>query len=775
MEKNLLQKFIKQHPEIAKREALFFLTVCDWDLTKANELNRISQRKPFSLLRAISTRDIFLLTTFLQNKEDPNETIPNGDSALILAIKDEQLDSIKLLLNNGANPNQICNHKTALHIAVEQDSVPIVKILLKFKADPKIVNDKGLYPIQQTNSIFMISHIRKFIDGYFPNFKENINEETQFIHKLSPNNITLNQVDNLFQYLLHPKMIPYVKTAINSGFKLDILWDNNGKTLLYYACYQSNYELVDFLMTKYPESQNTGIKEVELPMEIALSKEDLRLFALLLLHGNKTTLNLTKYIPSFDIVYKWFIKQNQITRNIQLRHNLENILELYYWINIHTDITIKQKGKYFLQSYGRILSNPSFLVDIILEPVDSFTQDSFSQRLKILHSLNSHENFTKFIGYFSTTHRKKKYFGFAFKSYKFSNVLSLGSFIKTNEEYPERKLLEILRGIVQGMMFIQDDLNKKLPESLLENIQADENCVPKISSKSIDFGYSTNLINSGNFLDGILNNLLSDDNEKFSVVISAFIFTLDPSLFATFSTLSSFDDPKNREKAQLKQMEKKPILTNLIYFTHFIKSFSFSLSQIYQILTSFENKIMQEENFFSKNKDHKSILDSMLRSPFESDLKSNLQSNEKSNLKSNQKSNQKSNEKSNLKSNQKSDEKSNEKSSDFYSFITQKINSSKNPFQNSNSFYFVLSCFFDWLKLKKQNFYTQNDLIIDLTEFLNFISFLPKTMHMDIYLEMLNNEFGINIEQKNLSNCKIDFNSLDEKTENILKLLSGTN
>ena len=55
----------------------------------------------------------------------------------------------QLLLENGANPNQLSQYgSTLLHDAVNKADIERVKLLLKYKADPKMKNRAGLTPLQ---------------------------------------------------------------------------------------------------------------------------------------------------------------------------------------------------------------------------------------------------------------------------------------------------------------------------------------------------------------------------------------------------------------------------------------------------------------------------------------------------------------------------------------------------------------------------------------------------------------------------------------------------
>ena len=67
------------------------------------------------------------------------------DSACRYSSKNEVPETVKILLESGANVNGIGdNGQTALHYAVSSDNTELIKYLLEKGADPLILNDKGL-------------------------------------------------------------------------------------------------------------------------------------------------------------------------------------------------------------------------------------------------------------------------------------------------------------------------------------------------------------------------------------------------------------------------------------------------------------------------------------------------------------------------------------------------------------------------------------------------------------------------------------------------------
>ena len=92
---------------------------------------------------------------------DFNINIKDEDNNTLLhhACENDKHDSIKLLLNNGANPNLKENSfgLTPLHWATEYGDMDMVKLLIDNGADPNIPDDNGEKPIsnEEVNELYL--------------------------------------------------------------------------------------------------------------------------------------------------------------------------------------------------------------------------------------------------------------------------------------------------------------------------------------------------------------------------------------------------------------------------------------------------------------------------------------------------------------------------------------------------------------------------------------------------------------------------------------------
>lgn len=90
---------------------------------------------------------IFIKFFILLNFSYISCSIADIDSDLLLAVKNNDIDSCKTLIQNGANVNSSKDGCTPLHIAVYKNYEEICKLLIKFGADTVAKNRHGNAPL----------------------------------------------------------------------------------------------------------------------------------------------------------------------------------------------------------------------------------------------------------------------------------------------------------------------------------------------------------------------------------------------------------------------------------------------------------------------------------------------------------------------------------------------------------------------------------------------------------------------------------------------------
>jgi len=93
-------------------------------------------RYDYSLLINLKDDDIEIAKLLLQYVQDPD--IKN--KILLKAALKNQIEMVRLLLDNGADPNTIDRYNTPLMYAIDNENLPMMILLLDYGADPHYVN-----------------------------------------------------------------------------------------------------------------------------------------------------------------------------------------------------------------------------------------------------------------------------------------------------------------------------------------------------------------------------------------------------------------------------------------------------------------------------------------------------------------------------------------------------------------------------------------------------------------------------------------------------------
>jgi uncharacterized protein len=94
---------------------------------------------PVSLLQAVKAGNLPAVLNALQQRQEPNQTEPDGTTPLHWAVQQDHLDIVKALISAGANVNTRNRYGTApLVLAATTGNVSVTKALLKAGADFRI-------------------------------------------------------------------------------------------------------------------------------------------------------------------------------------------------------------------------------------------------------------------------------------------------------------------------------------------------------------------------------------------------------------------------------------------------------------------------------------------------------------------------------------------------------------------------------------------------------------------------------------------------------------
>ena len=119
---------------------------------------------PVTITEHFITRSIQVL---LDHQADINAVLRNGTSALTLAVRQENLERVELLLRYKANANQQETETglTALHLCTESDRVEICRALLGRGARTDIADYNGETPLDLARRLRKIAILKMMIQS----------------------------------------------------------------------------------------------------------------------------------------------------------------------------------------------------------------------------------------------------------------------------------------------------------------------------------------------------------------------------------------------------------------------------------------------------------------------------------------------------------------------------------------------------------------------------------------------------------------------------------
>ena len=150
------------------------------------------------------------------------------------AIYDEEIDTLKEYLENGANPNSVINTygDTIFHDACKTENEDIIKLLLKYKADPNIKGINGYSALRNAvnnEDVYLVKLLLEY--GADPNTRDTVAKITPIMYLDSYN---LDIADALLDY----------------GADIDAQ-DELGNTALHYAVSTGPNRMGDYDFVKY--------------------------------------------------------------------------------------------------------------------------------------------------------------------------------------------------------------------------------------------------------------------------------------------------------------------------------------------------------------------------------------------------------------------------------------------------------------------------------------------------------------------------------------------
>lgn len=167
--------------------------------TTTSKKNRVERSKNTgSLKRNTTLKDAILEDDYERAKEllqqgvNPNTVDESGFPVLLIAVRYNRENIVKLLLEKGANPNAECDGLPILAMAVRSHE-KMVKLLLQYGADPYRASASGYSAIEAATADNKTKFIRLFEQYRATSNIVNVNETSNIANNLSINITDVNQ------------------------------------------------------------------------------------------------------------------------------------------------------------------------------------------------------------------------------------------------------------------------------------------------------------------------------------------------------------------------------------------------------------------------------------------------------------------------------------------------------------------------------------------------------------------------------------------------------
>jgi ankyrin repeat protein len=225
-------------------------------------------RQTFNLLRAVSVGNVSDARAALQKKADVNYS-DGFDRPLTLAVKTENLEMVRLLLEHGANPNLRGgeNGNFALPIAIEKGNLEIVRLLLDRGANVNRGDHIGASPLRWAIDSENIEMVRLLLDR-----GANINDSDRY--------------GAPFPNAAYRQNLEILKLLLERGANINARCNNvvDNRTALHHAVSRERMDIVRYLVEN-GININARDSEGRSALNIALDIGEMNIHAYLLANG----------------------------------------------------------------------------------------------------------------------------------------------------------------------------------------------------------------------------------------------------------------------------------------------------------------------------------------------------------------------------------------------------------------------------------------------------------------------------------------------------------
>ena len=266
------------------------------DLVSEHKIRGRSSRRPQLLLESIGIYRKGTLNGFQNTAYYPScyyesiyRTINPGKVVrdLMFYIKNNNIEGVQKLLNEGVDPNQPIKNKLPLFEAIGRTTnVNMVRLLLKKGADPNLLNKEGYNPLIFAINVNNIGIIKLLLEnGADPNLPkrnalswaliknyDSLPEVIRLLikNKTNPNARDTNNKTALF-YAVSSSNVPLVQFLLDNGADINHL-DTYGRTVLFYAVdvQDPSIDIVRFLLDNGANPNQNNVLGLSIRKELAI-------------------------------------------------------------------------------------------------------------------------------------------------------------------------------------------------------------------------------------------------------------------------------------------------------------------------------------------------------------------------------------------------------------------------------------------------------------------------------------------------------------------------
>eukprot|EP01038_Epipyxis_sp_PR26KG_P012745 gene12745-17086_t len=234
------------------------------------------EQKYTALIAAVMDKNINMVRLLLNGNADPNVSDSHGRTAIAIAMANDSIEILELLLENGAKSSRYISNNdsklTPLHVAVDKKSLPMIRLLAKAKADITKPAADGRTPL---------------ICAMLTDQNEAVQEMLTYYETSEVNGRKL--IPAVF-VAIDRKNVQYLKLLIKAGAEINKEAVVEGATPLLYATQKELLKIVEELLQAPGIDINKSYRNGYTPIFIAANNGSKEILSLLI--KNKADLNI---------------------------------------------------------------------------------------------------------------------------------------------------------------------------------------------------------------------------------------------------------------------------------------------------------------------------------------------------------------------------------------------------------------------------------------------------------------------------------------------------